>query len=269
MNDDVLLYSLPMPSEIGKKILDHWLISERYFFPRPDSPADVVRVDVGNAVLACHHHQPHPGAPTVIHWHGNGETVDDHVPWFPELLEQRGLNTFLAEYRGYGASTGVPLYGRMLDDTEAIFEAVGQPEDQILVFGRSLGSTYALELVGRHPGVRGLIIESGIADPLERLRIRFRPEELGVTDEELAEVARERLDSRAKLAGFAGPMLVIHAADDSILDVSHPERLAAWGPEGRTELLIFPSGDHNAIMLVNMHEYWAAIDRLPEGGNHR
>ena len=58
----------------------------------------------------------------MIHFHGNGETIDDYVPWFPELLEQRGLNTFLAEYRGYGASTGVPLYGRMLDDTEAIFE---------------------------------------------------------------------------------------------------------------------------------------------------
>ncbi|MBW2278950.1 MAG: alpha/beta hydrolase [Deltaproteobacteria bacterium] len=254
-----------MPPETGKKILDHWLITERYFFPRHDSPADIVKVDVGNAVLACHHHRPHPGAPTVIHFHGNGETVDDYVPWFPELWQQRGLNTFLAEYRGYGASTGTPLYGRMLDDTEAIFEAVGQPEDQIVVFGRSVGSTYALELVGRHPGVWGLIIESGIADPLERLLIRFRPEELGVTEQELARAAAERLDHRKKLAGFEGPLLVMHAADDSLLDVSNGERLAVWGPQGRTELLVFPSGDHNAIMLANMQEYWAAIDRLLAG----
>jgi hypothetical protein len=54
----------------------------------------------------------------------------------------------------------------------------------------------------------------------------------------------------------------MHAADDSLLDVSHGERLAAWGPKDRTELLVFPAGDHNAIMMVNMHEYWEAIDRF-------
>lgn len=256
-----------MPSEKPRKILDHWLITERYFFPRPDAPAEVVEVDVGNAVLACHHHRPHPDGRTVIHFHGNGETVADYVPWFPELMEQRGLNTFLAEYRGYGASTGVPLYGRMLDDTEAIFAAAGQPEERVVVFGRSVGSTYALELVGRHPGVCGLILESGIADPLERLLIHFRPEELGVTEQELAAATTARLDHRQKLAGLEGDLLVLHAADDSLIDVHHGERLAAWGPEGRTELLVFPAGDHNAIMPANMEEYWAAIDRFLARGD--
>jgi len=253
-----------MTDDSETSILDHPLIAERYFFPRPDAPDDVFEVDAGDAVLACHHHRPHPGGRTVIHFHGNGETVADYVPWFPELMEQRGLNTFLAEYRGYGASSGTPLYGRMLEDTEAIVGAVGQPEERLVIFGRSVGSTYALELVGRHPGVFGLILESGIADPLERLLIRFRPEELGVTEQALAAAAAARLDHRAKLAGLRGRLLVMHAADDSLLDVSHGERLAAFGPAGRTELLVFPHGDHNAIMMVNLHAYWAAIDRFLE-----
>jgi pimeloyl-ACP methyl ester carboxylesterase len=245
-----------------RSVLDHPLIAERYFFPQPDAPDDITEVNVEGAVLACHFHRPRKDARTVIHFHGNGETVDDYVPWFPEMMEQRGLNTFLAEYRGYGASTGRPLYGAMLDDTEAIFDAVGQPEEQLVVFGRSVGSTYAIELVSRHPRVGALILESGIANPLERLMIRFRPAELGVDAEELARVVTERLDHRAKLEGFGGDLLVLHAADDALIDVSHGRRLAEYGPAGRTELLIFDIGNHNAIMAINMERYWEAIDRL-------
>ena len=34
-------------------ILDHPLIAERYFFPRPESPPDPLQVDAGDALLAC------------------------------------------------------------------------------------------------------------------------------------------------------------------------------------------------------------------------
>jgi len=148
---------------------------------------------------------------------------------------------------------------------EPVFEAIGRPEDEIVVFGRSVGSMFALEMARRHPGLAGLIVESGIADPLERLRVRVRPEELGVTDEELAAAAEERLDHRRKLEGFRGRMLVMHAADDSLLHVGHGKRLAAWGPEGRTDLVVFPSGDHNGIMAENMHAYWNRIRSFVEG----
>ena len=41
---------------------------------------------------------------------------------------------FLAEYRGYGQSTGTPLMRGMLDDVEQIFEAIGRPPEEIIVF---------------------------------------------------------------------------------------------------------------------------------------
>jgi hypothetical protein len=242
--------------------LDHPLIAERYFFPRPDAPSKITPVKVDGAELACYAHRPFADGRTVVHYHGNGETVADYLPWFPRHMEERGLNTFLVEYRGYGASTGVPLYGRMLDDADPIFDAVGGRADRLIVFGRSVGSTYAIELASRHPDIFGLIIESGIADPLERLKIRFAPGELGNDDDALEREAAERLDHRAKLSGLLGRMLVMHAADDSLLDVSHGRRLAGWGPAGRTELVVFPRGDHNAIMTVNAQAYWAAVDRF-------
>ena len=50
----------------------------------------------------------HPDAKTVIYFHGNGEVVADYLPSFPEWITRAGCNVLLAEYRGYGMSSGTP-----------------------------------------------------------------------------------------------------------------------------------------------------------------
>ncbi|MFU8806292.1 MAG: alpha/beta hydrolase, partial [Bradymonadaceae bacterium] len=61
-------------------ILDHPLITERYFFPFDTSPSNPHWVDTGEHRLACYGEMRHPGAMTVIHFHGNGEVVSDYLP---------------------------------------------------------------------------------------------------------------------------------------------------------------------------------------------
>ena len=59
------------------ELLDHPLISERYFFPRDGYFKDPFQVNCGDAQLACSYHEIDPAAKTLIHFHGNGEIVDD------------------------------------------------------------------------------------------------------------------------------------------------------------------------------------------------
>ena len=60
-------------------LLNHPLISERYFFPRTEAPAQPFWVDCNDGVrLACAYHETNPAAPTVVHFHGNGEVVADY-----------------------------------------------------------------------------------------------------------------------------------------------------------------------------------------------
>src|SRR5690606_22444148 len=48
-------------------LFDHPLITERYFFPRPDRPARITPIEVEGATLACAIHAPHPGeAPWLV-----------------------------------------------------------------------------------------------------------------------------------------------------------------------------------------------------------
>lgn len=242
-------------------LLDHPLISERYFFPRRVSPPNAVEVHVEGAVLACAAVREHPGAPTVVHFHGNGEVVADYFPVFAEALTSRGLNAFFAEYRGYGGSTGTPAMARILDDVDVLLAASGTPPEQMVVYGRSVGSLFALECIRRHPKIAGLVIESGIANPLERLLLRVEPEELGATRAELEAECSRLLDHRKKLAGYRGPVLVAHARNDSLVPVSHAERLAEWaGP--KAELMLLDRGDHNTILAFNQDRILDAVAKL-------
>lgn len=237
-------------------LLNHPLIAERYFFPGGRTPASELRVPVVGAVLACGVHRVDPDGFTVVHFHGNGEVVADWQGVLDRAINRLGWDLLLAEYRGYGGSTGHPVLGQMLDDVAAVIEASGPPE-KLVVMGRSVGSFFALEAVSRFPTIAGLILESAIADPLERLLLRVTRSELGASADDWRAL-EERLDHRAKIGGYTGPTLLLHTRFDGLVDVSHAQRLARWaGGEGT--LCVFPRGDHNSILWDNYDKYLAEV----------
>ena len=242
-------------------LLDHPLISERYFFPREGYFKDPFWVDCGDAQLACSYHEIDPLAKTLIHFHGNGEIVDDWQGDFVTLIQQMGCNVFLAELRGYGQSTGEPQLGKMLEDVVPTIEALQRPASELIFFGRSVGSIFAIEAAEKFPQAAGLVLESGVADVLERLLLRVEPRELGVSAAELEAEADLRLHHQRKMTSYPGPVLVMHTQHDGLVDVSHGQRLYDWSP-GKKRLKIFPQGTHNDIMYVNAREYFSLLDEF-------
>lgn len=242
-------------------ILDHPLISERYFFPRRARIRSPFRVDCGDAELNCFFHQRSFEAKTLLHFHGNGEIVNDYFDDFVDRVDGMGFNCFLAEYRGYGMSTGSPQLQKMLEDVERILVALGQPPEKIVLFGRSVGSIFAIHGVSRFPSVSGLILESGIADPLERLLLRIHPEELGATMADLENAALQWLDHRMKLSQYRGPVLIMHSRFDGLVEADNAARLHNWAG-GSKKLKIFDIGDHNSIMALNDREYFQLVENF-------
>jgi pimeloyl-ACP methyl ester carboxylesterase len=241
-----------------ENLLNHPLISERYFFPRSGRLEQPFWVECGGVRLGCHFHEVAPTAKTIVHFHGNGEIVDDYLDGFPELIEQFGVNCFLAEFRGYGASSGRPELGRMLEDVCTIIEAIGYPQNRLVLFGRSVGSLFAIKALESFPHIAGLILESAIADPLERLLLRIAPEEIGVTLDGLVTALEQQLDIRRIMQSYLGPTLIMHTRHDGLVDVAHAESLASWAG-GNAELVVFPHGNHNDIMFVNGPEYFGRV----------
>ena len=239
-------------------LLDHSLISERYFFPRNGYFDNPFWVDCGDATLACSYHEIDPAAKTLIHFHGNGEIVDDWQGDFVSLIQQMGCNVFLAELRGYGQSTGQPQLGKMLEDVIPTVEALKRPASELIFFGRSVGSIFAIEAAAKFPQAAGLILESGVADVLERLLLRVEPCDLGVSAAEFEAEVNRNLNHQRKITNYSGPVLVMHTQNDGLVDVSHGQRLYDWA-SGKKSLKIFPQGNHNDIMYVNAQEYFALL----------
>lgn len=188
---------------MNSTILDHPIVSSRYFFPRRASLSDPYWVEAADGSrLACYYHVVNPDAKTVVYFHGNGEVVADYLPDFPEWIARAGCNCLLAEYRGYGMSTGHPALAGMLEDVVPIIHSLNIPDHKIVLFGRSIGSLYALHGVYRRPQLAGLIIESGVADLTQRFFQRLLPEELGVSKTDVVDELRKYFDYARKLESW-------------------------------------------------------------------
>jgi len=244
-----------------RHFLDHPILSSRYFYPWPEHFDQPFFVEGNGFRLGCRYLKVSPELPTIIHFHGNGETVADYLGDFEQRIAALGANLLLAEYRGYGMSSGEPALVAMLADVPRLVAATGLAPEQIIFFGRSLGSLYALHGAALYPDAAGLIIESGLADPLERILMRITPEEVGATLTELQAEVDRHLNQRAKIAAFGGRVLVMHSRRDDLVSVSHAERLYQWANEPK-QLLIFERGDHNTILAANRDAYFAAVGEL-------
>ena len=241
-------------------ILDHPIVSSRYFFPRRESIPEPYWVEAADGSrLACYYQAVHPDAKTVVYFHGNGEVVADYLPSFPEWITRAGCNVLLAEYRGYGMSSGTPALVGILDDVVPIIQSLNIPDHRVVLFGRSIGSLYALHGVSQRPQLGGLIIESGVADLTERFFQRVAPEELGVSESAVIDELRKHFDYTQKLGSFQGQTLILHARHDELLPARHAEMLYAAAREPK-QLKIFDRGGHNDIFYRNQVEYMRLVE---------
>lgn len=211
-------------------------------------------MDVGGITLQCARFEHDTSWPWVVYFHGNGEIVSDYIPEFVQFFKQMQTNCFFAEYRGYGNSGGHPLLAAMLSDACIISDLCGVPHNRQIIFGRSIGSIYAIEVASKRD-VAGLILESGIADVLERILLRATPEELNTTREQLQAEAKTHFDHQHKLSKITQPTLILHAQFDHLVDVSHAERNHQWSASSDKHLVRFPAGDHNSIFYANQNAY--------------
>ena len=237
-------------------ILDIPAISGAYFFPRRDAPHDVHEIEVPGATLGCHVSIEDKSRPTLLHFHGNGETIADYAHSDFHEFAELGLNQVYVEYRGYGASSDRPKLVEMLDDGEAVLNQLDLSPKNVIAFGRSIGSLYAIELAARQSELAGLVIESGIADPAERFLTYADLSSVEATEQSVQDEVKKHFDHQAKLTSYQNPVLILHAKGDHLIDISHAERNHQWSASERKRIVRFDFGDHNTIMPYNRDQYF-------------
>lgn len=251
-------------SKLGLQHADKVLsfLNQRAFFPQTTTVLATLNVHSGSNVLGCHVLRNHPDAGWVVHFHGNGELAAECVNYCGDLFVSAGINVCFVEYRGYGQSDGEPGLVAMLEDGEQVVKALGVPAERVVAFGRSLGSIYAIEMAHRLPGLGGLVLESGIASITDIWPISEDSVKESAKRGEIDTALATHLDHQAKLSKYTGPMLVMHAARDHLVPMSHAERLYQWGGGTHKRLAILPNGNHNTILTANVPAYVTELERF-------
>ena len=110
------------------------------YFPVPAAlnvPAEDLRMDMDGATLQVWRlHASQEDA--VVYFGGNAEDVSQGIAQFGRLFPEKSV--YLVNYRGYGASTGVPTEADLLGDALTVFDKISELHSGVSVVGRSLGS---------------------------------------------------------------------------------------------------------------------------------
>ena len=272
----------------SEKLYDRPEVSQTYFFPQPGGPLPRTG-DAGPASLSLADGTPiggywsHPlkGAPTMLYLHGNGECIADQLDHWPTWAAEAGLNIFFVDYPGYASSDGLPSLGTCCQAAMAgldfLLQCPGEVVPSVVLAGRSVGSIFALHVAGaaRSPRLKGLMLESAIADLKPRLEIRVPYEHFGIDRTAINQQLDRDFDHRAIISGLSYPALILHTRHDSLVPCWNSEHLARWAGRNLHELVLFDQGDHNTIQWLNEAAYRHALCSFvaasgvsPDGEDH-
>ena len=247
-------------------LFDRREVSQFIFYPRRDPPPQddiaLYPVEVGGGIsVVCRFYPAPKGVATILYFHGNGETAWDY-DLVSSLYTALGINLFVADYRGYGLSTGEPTISHILHDAHPIFERLrevlgdgGYPE-AVFVMGRSLGSAPAIDVAFRsHNAVRGLIVESGFSDALRLLSYIGLPLKIPAQHE-------KDFPNGYKMRSIRIPTLLIHAAEDHLIPLYEAEELLRLSAAEDKHLVVIPRADHNTLMMAGRERYFQEIEEF-------
>jgi len=179
-----------------------------------------------------------PDPLTVLYFHGNAESAATGIP-LAAYLSKRGVDVFLAEYRGFGGCPGSPSEEGLFTDAEAALEVLragGVADDRLVLVGRSLGTGVAVELARQGHG-RALILVSPYTSITDVAWNRFGP---------LVWFARlDRFDSLSRIGAVRVPVVAIHGTKDTLIPLALGKRLIEAAPSGR--LVPVEGAGHNDI----------------------
>lgn len=209
-----------------------------------------IKVPVDGATLsAIHLRLPEP-AGLVFFLHGNAGNLQT---WSTNIDFYRRVNydLFMLDYRGFGKSTGtIESEAQLHADVKAAWNQVAPryAGKKIIVYGRSLGTGLAAKLAGDvQPALTVLV------SPFLSLK--------AMADEHYpwlpAFLNRYPMRSDEQLAAINAPVLIIHGDRDTLIPISHAERLRQT--RAATEYQVIAGAAHNDI-----HQFPAYLDALAE-----
>ena len=251
-----------------KQLIDDPRISSVVFFPRktqiPNNLPPNIKVlnfqIFENILIGGYCFIKDLNLPTILFFHGNGEIALDYL-YFYNVFFECGINLAVVDFRGYGHSTGEPIYSSLITDAFLIYEQFKEWMDinnlynSLFIQGRSLGSVCAAEIGSHNPeDLKGIIFESGFSSIYNIMTRLFGVRSSDITPEALSEFSN---DTRIKK--FQKPTLIIHGTMDWIIPCEEGKGIYNSLSESvEKKLVLIENAGHNDIFSYK-DEYFTSV----------
>ncbi|HEX9784229.1 MAG TPA: alpha/beta hydrolase [Opitutaceae bacterium] len=235
----------------------HCIADSVIFRPHESSYRDGGRItkivaDDGTPLTAIHLPVPKAVA-TVLYLHGNAEDIGDIIPHLEEM-QRRGLAVVAFDYRGYGTTPGSPTERNVNADTRTVFrhlvENLGVASDEVLLYGRSLGSGPAIELATRET-VCGLVLDGAFTSTYRVVT-------------QISLLPGDRFRNIDRITRVKCPILFIHGTLDLVTPAFHGKSLYDLVRGPKRSLWVEGAG-HSDVVEVAGEAYWQAIMEIARG----
>mgnify|MGYP000034911256 CR=1 FL=1 len=213
-----------------------------------------LKAEDGAVLNGLHFKQENPKG-VILYTHGNAGELNEWGKWGEALSNRYNHDVVIWDYRGYGKSTGKRRQKLMLDDSYLFYDYCKDHfnEDQITLFGRSLGGFFATH-VAKDRAPKNLVLES---TPFSLLKIAqkeypFLPSKY---------LLKYRFQNNENMEKIKAQTYFIHGTLDGLIPVDNSERLFELSKAFKKEFYTIEGGDHNNLSSFEA-EYFGALDEI-------
>ncbi|CBI14904.3 unnamed protein product, partial [Vitis vinifera] len=228
-------------------------------FPHREN-VDILKLPTrrGTEIVALYVRYP-MATSTLLYSHGNAADIGQMYELFIELSIHLRVNLMGYDYSGYGQSSGKPSEHNTYADIEAAYkcleESFGAKQEDIILYGQSVGSGPTLDLAARLPRLRAVVLHSPI---LSGLRVMYPVKRTYWFD------IYKNID---KIPLVQCPVLVIHGTADEVVDCSHGKQLWELCKE-KYEPLWLKGGNHCDLELYpeyikHLKKFISTVEKSP------
>lgn len=190
----------------------------------------------------------------ILYFHGNQGNL---IRWgeITSYFTQFNYDVFVIDYRGYGKSTGAFNETEMYNDALLSYDYVKKQfsEDKIIVYGRSLGTTFATKVASEN-NLKHLILEAPFYNLHHAANFKYKviPKFL----------LKFKFKSNEYITKVQSPITVFHGTDDKTTPIQGSKELFELITTSNKEFISLENGTHHNVR--SFKKYAATLKRILE-----
>lgn len=215
-----------------------------YQFPQAFQEVNITTQD--NETINALHFTLENSKGIILFFHGNKGNLDRWGKIVPYLLDYNH-EVFVIDYRNYGKSTGNFDESKMYQDALNVYDFVSEKysENNIAVYGRSLGATFAVE-VGAQRNPKHVILEAPFYNLKRATQFYFSLSP--------SFLLKYQFNNNEKIGKITSPVTIFHGDADETTSFKDSKELYQLVGSVQKEFVAISEGTHHNLKEFDVYK---------------